>query len=192
MMTGADAVGIATVEIGPPGRNADAQMVTVGCSHGTTRVGFNILGGGSAEAGRDDTVRAALGRHRGEHGCRCIGKLWRRYFGTRQSELERATSEAVTSSRPSPRPPLHANGQGEVWMALGVVLVLAVAMLGVPVGVGVGLVYGGVQVLLIWLLEKHGRRRPPASLPAPPMTVYQWQLLERAGRRSFWRQWWAL
>jgi hypothetical protein len=192
MTTGANEVDIATVEIRPPERLSDARMVTVGCSHGTTRVGFDSGGGSRAKTGRDETVRRALGRHRGEHSCRCIGKLWRRYFGAQQSQVKRTMSGTVTGSRPSQRPPMHARGQGEVWMVLGVVLALAVAMLGVPVGLGVGLVYGGVQVLLLWLFERHGHRRLPPPLPAPPMTVYEWQLLERAGRRSFWRQWWAL
>ena len=69
-------------ELGPTGRR-----VVLDCKHGTTRVMSVNAPPPALQLAEEDNVRMALLKHYAEERCRCVRRLWRRFFGCELGEL---------------------------------------------------------------------------------------------------------
>jgi hypothetical protein len=74
----------ATLTIRP--MDAQTRRVVLDCHHGTTSVVAGDPPSGQMFTDAD-VVRVALAKHFEEEGCRCIGRLWRQYWGAELGEL---------------------------------------------------------------------------------------------------------
>ena len=70
-----------------PELGRDGRRVVVDCKHGTTRVWSANAPPPGLQLSGEDSARMALLKHYAEERCRCIRKLWRRYFDCELGEI---------------------------------------------------------------------------------------------------------
>ena len=170
---------LATVDVRPVPELGTGYLVTLGCCHGETRLGYADSRGPQQGEDRDACIRLALIRHRDAHGCRCTTTLWRRYVGARaggprRAAGERTTRRRATTARSAVRASCHPAGGGLPWVVVACVA-LATLMFGGALGLGIGLAYSGVLCIGVWLLETVKGQGAPRALPPARTSIYEWR-----------------